>query len=159
MKFAHFSHIWGKPGMTPHRRYEELWRELALIRAGAARQAKPPPLRPDPFAAFAGYSTNVMAADTMLHLGEAPARRLRDLMALPGAIVRGGLLATPDELGHVIAALGPGPLPTGAVLAAIPEHRRRIVARSLVWLAKFDLVRIVLARSALSPSVRIRPRE
>jgi alkanesulfonate monooxygenase SsuD/methylene tetrahydromethanopterin reductase-like flavin-dependent oxidoreductase (luciferase family) len=30
MKFAHFSHIWGKPGMTPHQRYEELWRELQL---------------------------------------------------------------------------------------------------------------------------------
>ena len=30
MKFAHFSHIWGKPGMTPHQRYEQLWRELAL---------------------------------------------------------------------------------------------------------------------------------
>lgn len=30
MKFAHFSHIWAKPGMTPHQRYEELWRELAL---------------------------------------------------------------------------------------------------------------------------------
>jgi alkanesulfonate monooxygenase SsuD/methylene tetrahydromethanopterin reductase-like flavin-dependent oxidoreductase (luciferase family) len=30
MKFAHFSHIWAKPGMTPHARYEELWRELQL---------------------------------------------------------------------------------------------------------------------------------
>ncbi len=30
MKFAHFSHIWAKPGMTPHERYEELWRELRL---------------------------------------------------------------------------------------------------------------------------------
>jgi alkanesulfonate monooxygenase SsuD/methylene tetrahydromethanopterin reductase-like flavin-dependent oxidoreductase (luciferase family) len=30
MEFAHFSHIWGKPGMTPHQRYEELWRELQL---------------------------------------------------------------------------------------------------------------------------------
>ena len=30
MKFAHFSHIWAKPNMTPHQRYEELWRELAL---------------------------------------------------------------------------------------------------------------------------------
>jgi alkanesulfonate monooxygenase SsuD/methylene tetrahydromethanopterin reductase-like flavin-dependent oxidoreductase (luciferase family) len=30
MKFAHFSHIWGKPGYTPHMRYEELWRELQL---------------------------------------------------------------------------------------------------------------------------------
>src|SRR5215471_11379786 len=30
MKFSHFSHIWTKPGMTPHQRYEQLWRELAL---------------------------------------------------------------------------------------------------------------------------------
>ena len=30
MKFAHFSHVWNKPGMTPHQRYEELWRELEL---------------------------------------------------------------------------------------------------------------------------------
>jgi alkanesulfonate monooxygenase SsuD/methylene tetrahydromethanopterin reductase-like flavin-dependent oxidoreductase (luciferase family) len=30
MKFAHFSHIWGKPGMTAHQRYEQLWRELEL---------------------------------------------------------------------------------------------------------------------------------
>src|ERR1044071_4498502 len=30
VKFAHFSHVWGKPGMTPHQRYEELWRELQL---------------------------------------------------------------------------------------------------------------------------------
>ena len=30
MKFAHFSHIWAKPGMTPHERYEQLWRELQL---------------------------------------------------------------------------------------------------------------------------------
>jgi alkanesulfonate monooxygenase SsuD/methylene tetrahydromethanopterin reductase-like flavin-dependent oxidoreductase (luciferase family) len=30
MKFAHFSHVWRKPGMTPHQRYEQLWRELQL---------------------------------------------------------------------------------------------------------------------------------
>jgi len=30
VKFAHFSHIWAKPGMTAHQRYEELWRELRL---------------------------------------------------------------------------------------------------------------------------------
>jgi alkanesulfonate monooxygenase SsuD/methylene tetrahydromethanopterin reductase-like flavin-dependent oxidoreductase (luciferase family) len=30
MKFAHFSHIWSKPGMTPHARYEQLWQELRL---------------------------------------------------------------------------------------------------------------------------------
>ena len=30
MKFAHFAHVWGKPGMTPAERYEQLWKELAL---------------------------------------------------------------------------------------------------------------------------------
>jgi alkanesulfonate monooxygenase SsuD/methylene tetrahydromethanopterin reductase-like flavin-dependent oxidoreductase (luciferase family) len=30
MKFAHFSHVWNKPGMTPAERYDQLWRELAL---------------------------------------------------------------------------------------------------------------------------------
>lgn len=30
MKFAHFAHVWGKSGMTPAERYEQLWRELAL---------------------------------------------------------------------------------------------------------------------------------
>jgi alkanesulfonate monooxygenase SsuD/methylene tetrahydromethanopterin reductase-like flavin-dependent oxidoreductase (luciferase family) len=30
MKFAHFSHVWNKPGMTAAQRYDQLWRELAL---------------------------------------------------------------------------------------------------------------------------------
>ena len=30
MRFAHFAHVWGKRGMSPHMRYEQLWRELAL---------------------------------------------------------------------------------------------------------------------------------
>jgi alkanesulfonate monooxygenase SsuD/methylene tetrahydromethanopterin reductase-like flavin-dependent oxidoreductase (luciferase family) len=29
MKFAHFSHVWNKPGMTAAARYQQLWRELA----------------------------------------------------------------------------------------------------------------------------------
>ncbi|MEK9679180.1 MAG: LLM class flavin-dependent oxidoreductase [Rhodospirillaceae bacterium] len=30
MEFAYFTHVWGKPGMTPYDRYEQLWRELTL---------------------------------------------------------------------------------------------------------------------------------
>jgi alkanesulfonate monooxygenase SsuD/methylene tetrahydromethanopterin reductase-like flavin-dependent oxidoreductase (luciferase family) len=30
MRFAHFAHVWGKRGMSPYARYEQLWRELAL---------------------------------------------------------------------------------------------------------------------------------
>ncbi|NQV55875.1 MAG: LLM class flavin-dependent oxidoreductase [Rhodospirillales bacterium] len=30
MKFAHFAHVWGKPGMSAGNRYDQLWRELEL---------------------------------------------------------------------------------------------------------------------------------
>jgi alkanesulfonate monooxygenase SsuD/methylene tetrahydromethanopterin reductase-like flavin-dependent oxidoreductase (luciferase family) len=30
MKFAHFSHVWSKPGVRAAERYSQLWRELAL---------------------------------------------------------------------------------------------------------------------------------
>ena len=30
MRFAHFAHLWGKQGMTPGQRYEQLWKELQL---------------------------------------------------------------------------------------------------------------------------------
>ncbi|HTW87663.1 MAG TPA: LLM class flavin-dependent oxidoreductase [Candidatus Binataceae bacterium] len=30
MKFAHFSHVWGKAALTPATRYEQLWRELEI---------------------------------------------------------------------------------------------------------------------------------
>lgn len=30
MKFGYFSHVWGRPGVTPAQRYRELWREIAL---------------------------------------------------------------------------------------------------------------------------------
>ena len=33
MKFAHFAHVWGKPSMTPHQRYAQLWRELEVADA------------------------------------------------------------------------------------------------------------------------------
>jgi alkanesulfonate monooxygenase SsuD/methylene tetrahydromethanopterin reductase-like flavin-dependent oxidoreductase (luciferase family) len=30
MRFAYFSHVWGRPGTTPGRRLEELWREVEM---------------------------------------------------------------------------------------------------------------------------------
>ena len=30
MKFAHFSHVWNRPNMSPGERYDQLWRELAV---------------------------------------------------------------------------------------------------------------------------------
>lgn len=30
MKFAYFTHVWGRPGQTPGQRFDELWREIEL---------------------------------------------------------------------------------------------------------------------------------
>ena len=30
MHFGYFTHVWGKPGMQPSDRYQQLWRELEL---------------------------------------------------------------------------------------------------------------------------------
>src|SRR3954449_7807478 len=30
MRFAHFTHVWNKPNMTPAERYDQLWRELEV---------------------------------------------------------------------------------------------------------------------------------
>ncbi len=39
MRFAHFAHLWGKQGMTPGQRYEQLWRELQLATSSGSTTA------------------------------------------------------------------------------------------------------------------------
>ena len=48
----------------------------------------------------------------------------------------------PDaEVDALMARLAHGPAPASDLAAAWPDHRRRLV-RTLLWLAKFDLVEL-----------------
>ncbi len=133
--------------------YRALWEELARLRRGAAGTERAPvregrekvPLRPDPFAAFAAYPTRRLAPGMRVALAPgASVEAFRALVAVPGAVLRSGLLPTAPEvealLRHLAAAEAPATV--DGIAALVPAPRRARLRRALVWLAKLDLVRL-----------------
>jgi len=135
--------------------YRALWDELDRLRQGAAAagsERAPPaagrervPLRPNPFAVFAAYPTRRLAAGMRFMLAPGASHEaLRRLVAVPGAVVRAPLLPTPAELEAVLDRLAKdGPASLDELAALVAPGRRLRLARSLAWLAKLDLVRVV----------------
>jgi hypothetical protein len=124
------------------RAYRALLDELAAIR-GAAPDPTPrhreDPVRGDPFAAFAGFATQVQSLDMPISSRASAA----DVRALGGALDRAftGLQATPPECEQIVDLIAAGGGRTVRdVLAAFPVPRRRAVELAIVWLAKQGLV-------------------
>jgi hypothetical protein len=124
------------------RAYQALLDDLAAIR-NTAEDPKPrhsgDPVRNDPFAAFAGFATQVQTVDMPISSRASAA----DVRALCGSLDRAftGLQATPQECEQIvdlIAAAGRGTV--REVLTAFPVARRRAVELAIVWLAKHGLV-------------------
>ena len=128
--------------------YQELWAELAEIRAAGAgvalrnHAAEPAKVDyPDPFAIYRGYPTALLGpktvvaaksddpAEDLARLREGEMHNFADYAFLPDSDV--------DALMARLVASGPAP---AADLAA--EHRSagRKLVRTLLWLRKFDLV-------------------
>lgn len=130
--------------------YLQLWDVLTRLRTEASRERAPPipgrepvPLRPDPFTAFAIYSTHRAGPDTHLTLADgASPECLTKLVSIPGAVVRGDLLPAAAELRSALERLRAGSPATAGELAALvsPAPPGRLL-RSLVWLAKLGLIR------------------
>lgn len=132
--------------------YEALWANLAEIRQkdGPALQAlaQPWPARMDPFHAFATYPTHTLTPDTLLDLaaGQEAATllaRVAEMRQL--AMVRFTPINLADEadLAVIAAALGTGPTKASDLVAGLAEARRPYGMRTLVWLAKLGLIRVV----------------
>jgi hypothetical protein len=131
-------------------RYEALWDELETVRH-AANEVAPPtadavgyPLGDDPFRNLAHYGTRSLCPDLILALGEMGnvegINRLHtDFMAAYGYARR---LSEHEYLGIVnhLGALGPTAL---ANFLAIYPGREAEVYRTIAWLLKFDVVRVV----------------
>jgi glycosyltransferase involved in cell wall biosynthesis len=124
--------------------YQALWAELARRRA--AVPAQPPrenPYRPDPFRMFAAYPTRTLGEDDVVSLarpvteGEASA-----LLARASVRQTAARLPSNDEVEALLAFLANGPRTVGALLAEVPPERRAFLERGLLWLAKFDLLRL-----------------
>ena len=129
--------------------YQDLWSELAEVRVNGAgvamRDHRTEPARlevPDPFAIYRNYPTARLGPRTVVAArSEDPAGDLARLRegGMHGFVPHAFL---PDaEVDALMARLASGPAPASDLAAAWPDHRRRLV-RTLLWLAKFDLVEL-----------------
>jgi hypothetical protein len=130
-------------------RYEDLWAQLNEIRLAESKDLKtlahPWPARMDPFYAFANYPTQALTPETPLamvdHNSETSISRTlayRQLAMIDFAKI---VLPTEVEIHAVLSS-------KGAVAAIhwvkdIPEARRPFVFRSLAWLLKLGVMRVV----------------
>jgi hypothetical protein len=140
------------------RQYEALWARLSEIRRVQSSDleslAYPWPTRADPFHGFASYPTGALTPQTQLALVdpdvETAANRVRSYQAL--AMVKFAQIVWPTqtELMLVLNAavarttdLVSGYKSGNELVQDIPEARRPHVFRSLSWLVKLGVLRIV----------------
>ena len=126
-------------------RYQDLWAELALIRAAAAetgRAGPPNPLRDNPFHLFGHYATRQLQPGTRLRAVAAPPVAAQQVSALRMCRLDGAPHPSPltvRMLGRLRDA-GPAGLTQAELLAAFPQPERRAVALGLGWLLKAGLI-------------------
>lgn len=127
------------------REIRALTEELAEVRAAAPGPAPGPaadPVRGDPFAAFAGFATDLLDLDRTL--------RLRTGVGA-GDLARAGTVeldrafgawrGQPAEHARLLEAMADGaPRTVRDLLLAFPADRRRQIHMSLAWMAKLGLV-------------------
>jgi D-inositol-3-phosphate glycosyltransferase len=119
--------------------------DLAKIRAAAPDPAPGPimdPSRGDPFHDFAGFATEVLTLETVLHarpgVGEADIDRLQRVKL---DNVYPGWRVTHDECRQVLALLlSQGPMAVRDILLQFPTPRRRNLELTLAWMAKLGVL-------------------
>jgi starch synthase len=128
--------------------YLSLFAELAEIRRTAPEIAPPAdPVhgnlsRPDPYGMFAAYPTHALGLGTLVVARPAGTPEgLARVLADPLATLAVDLLPPQDDLLLVLVLLGTmGRATVGDLVMRVPEARRPLLARALVFLAKFDLL-------------------
>jgi hypothetical protein len=130
--------------------YESLWATQTELRIAGAKDLKPLahpwPARMDPFHAFANYPTQSLTAQTLLALVDADAptaiQRAMALRQLAMVDFAKAILPTKDEIESVLhAALQPQP--AQALVANTAQARQTFVFRSLAWLLKLGVLKVV----------------
>jgi glycosyltransferase involved in cell wall biosynthesis len=130
--------------------YESLWAAQTELRLAGAKDLQPLPhpwpARMDPFHAFASYPTQALTPQTILALvdADAPTALQRAMAYRQLAMVDFAkfVLPTEDEIASVLQALS-HPQMAQALLAGIAQERQVFVFRSLAWLLKLGVLRVV----------------
>lgn len=132
-------------------RYEALWAGLAQVRQGQAEAIKPLP-HPwpacmDPFHAFAAYPSHLLTPQTLLALVDADAdaalARVRACRRLAMVDFARAVLPGDEDVQAVLAA-ATGPREAQALVQGIEAARRPFVFRSLAWLLKLGVLKVVV---------------
>ena len=136
--------------------YQDLWKELAAVRAAGPGVALRNPREtasvafPDPFTVYRHYPSALLGPDTLVAVRRADAAtelaRLREGRLNLHATLRHAFLSAP-ETDDLLSRLASGPQRAADLAAAFPDARRKLV-RTLLWLGKFDLVEF---RTAAKP--------
>jgi starch synthase len=131
--------------------YEALWAQQNEIRTVQGKDIKPLPhpwpARMDPFHAFASYPTQLLTPQAVLGLVDANVaaalKRIQECRRL--AMIDFAKVVLPDEaeIQSVLAAAAAGPKSAVELVAAIPAERQPFVFRSLVWLVKLGVMKVV----------------
>jgi starch synthase len=134
-------------------KYEALWQEQTQLRLAAQKVDQvtlPPhawPARMDPFFAFESYPTQTLKPTSVLALVDASATeawlRLNQYKSL--AMVNFAKFVSPNdaEIANVLGAAAQGPCSAQALIQGIEPSRQAFVLRSLAWLLKLGVLRLV----------------
>jgi glycosyltransferase involved in cell wall biosynthesis len=139
-------------------RYQAFWGELAARRAMAAPEAPDQarrlvnPRRADPFTLFRAYPTRALQASDRLRLGAASDWPSAQLILSRNLAMAGRWAMAADEECQAVVDLirAAGEASVADILAAMPAPRQPYVERTLLWLMKFDILRLTEA-PALAP--------
>ena len=130
--------------------YQQLWAELAARRRSATESApriagRPArPTRADPFHAFAGYATATLAAGDRIELAEGATPETLDTATGSTLVAFAKAVNPPLEVMHgILETLKDGGRTVAALLQDWPPETQGLRVRSLLWLAKLGLVRIL----------------
>lgn len=130
--------------------YEALWAKQTEIRLAQGKELKPLahpwPARMDPFHSFASYPTRALTAETMLSLvgdRDQALQRLKDLMQLRMVDYAKVVLPTEAEIKAVLAEASAGDKTALAMIASIQDSRKAFVLRSLAWLVKVGVLKVI----------------
>jgi hypothetical protein len=133
--------------------YEALWKEQTQLRLASQKVHNgiaPPhawPARLDPFYSFESYPSQTLKPTSMLALTDRSSHdallRVNQYKSLAMVNFAKHVLPTDEEIEQVLSAAANSPCSAQAMLEGVDPSRKPFVMRSLVWLLKLGVLRLV----------------
>ena len=127
--------------------YQDLWDELRAIRLASPKEVTPPnpyPSRPDPYTAFADYLTEPLSASRRVVVGKSGPQLIDYLLESPLTAFSAQVIARREVLHAFVSAVSDSPsIVIEALFECLKIEDQAVLWRSLCWLLKYDVLRLV----------------